>query len=71
MHSPQHHGLAVVDEQKFLRDNYLECDLGQESSSKKKNKRQSGTIESNSQSPVEGITNPLSAQPFLSKTSMN
>ena len=53
-----------VDEHKYLRDNYLECDLD--------HPRKSVKTESRSQSPIEeGILNPLSAQPLLSKTAMN
>lgn len=54
---------VAVDEQKFLRNNYLECDLidkNQQLSSERKH-RGSANIESNSQSPVEGILNPLSS----------
>ena len=57
-------------ESKCMRNNYLECDL-EGSPDKESRKRLSANIESGSHSPVEGILNPLSSQPLLSKTSIN
>ena len=59
----------------MLREKYLECDLGDQDHNTGKDatskQRLSANVDSASQSPVEGILNPLSSQPLLSKSSMN